>query len=197
MELDPPPGMITLSRTARLLTACGILLGLCGCSPGEEEVDPLPPVGVEEGLRAPPLVGRLSTGEEFRLENRATGATLLVFYRGGGCGLCRERLRGLAQHMGAYEELGARVVAVTPDPPERTAETLSALGIQLPVVSVDSATLQRWGVLDAPDQPPLPATFLLGEHGVIRFRHRGRNAGDRVGDASLLALLKQLEGSDR
>jgi peroxiredoxin len=171
-----------------LLAALFCLCG--GCGGGERDDAPAAPVGVEVGNRAPQLRGRLHTGEPFALAEQP-GTVLLVFYRGGDCGLCRVRLRRLQHHLAEYQALGAAVFAVTPDSPQRAAATARDLALGFPLVSVDTAALRSWAVGGAGARPD-PAAYLVGEDGTILYRHLGRNAGDRSSDAAMLALLQQL-----
>ncbi|HEV2132424.1 MAG TPA: peroxiredoxin family protein, partial [Longimicrobiaceae bacterium] len=183
------------ARGYRSLFPLLALLLLAGCERpgGTIAADPSLPVGIETGNRAPPLVGSLAGGERFQLEpDRRSQATVLVFYRGLHCGLCRERLRELEAHRGAYRDAGARVFAVTLDSPEEAARTPEQLGLGFPIVRVDSAALAEWGVLDDNGRRPLPASVLLDRQGVIRYRHVGRNAADRARDVELLVALQSL-----
>ncbi len=172
------------------LLGLGCLLAVAACSRGEAEAGAALPVGTEEGQRAPPLRGTTAAGELYHLDEESS-AVVLVFYQGAYCGLCRERLQRLQEHLAAYGELGARVVAVTPDPPEQGAELARRLSLGFPIVSVDSATLVQWGVTERTRSGARPAAYLLAEGGEVLFRHVGRNAGDRVADAGLLTLLER------
>jgi peroxiredoxin len=184
-------GFFLLSFLFSLLAL--VLLAGCERPGGTIAADPSLPVGTETGNRAPPLVGTLAAGERFQLEpDRRSRATVLVFYRGLHCGLCRERLRELEAHRGAYADAGARVFAVTLDSPEEAARTPQQLNLGFPVVRVDSAAFAEWGVLDTDSGVALPASVLLDQQGVIRYRHVGRNAADRARDIELLAALQSL-----
>jgi peroxiredoxin len=186
----PPPA--PWRRTAAVpLFALALLLAGC---PGERQpADPDRPVGTEIGNQAPPITGTRNGTEEFRLATRGTG-TAVVFFRAYGCGLCRERLRELQANSDAYRQVGAEVVAVTADHPDESARAARELELGFPVVSVDSATLAQWGVVQDNRMLPLPASYLLDGRGVVVFRHIGRNAADRAHDLEMLAVLRQLEG---
>ena len=179
-----------------------VTLAACGDrTEGDAEV----PVGTDTGQRAPGLSGTLDDGSDFALEARPGAPTVVLFYRGSSCGLCRLRLQRLAENLPAYERAGSDVVAVTLDPPDAGRALKEAAELAFPVVSVDSATFaircrspatasatfERWATLEA-GAAPLPATFVIDEAGIIRFRHVGRNAGDRVSDASIVTLLESL-----
>ena len=91
----------------RLLPLLGLVALLAaGCSGGEEAAEVAPPVGTEEGQRAPELRGTTSAGEPFSLDGAGT-PVVVVFYPGAYCGLCRDRLRRLQDHLAAYGALGA------------------------------------------------------------------------------------------
>lgn len=152
----------------------------------------LPPVGTAPGHLAPALEGTAAGGDRFQLGRERARATVLVFYRGYHCGLCRERLRSLEAHRAAYQDAGARVVAVTLDPQEEVDRTREALGLGFPVVRVDTAVFAEWDILDGERELPLPASILLDNRRVIRYRHVGRNAADRAHDIEILAALQQL-----
>jgi hypothetical protein len=82
-----------------LLLAVLMVAGVAGCAGAPEAAGPLPERGTETGLLAPELAGTRSGGEGYRLEPDHADATVVVFYRGAYCGLCRERLRQLEAHL--------------------------------------------------------------------------------------------------
>lgn len=180
----------------RLRRLAGVALALlataCGAA-GGADAERLPPVGLDVGMRAPDLAGRAAGGAGFRLQELRGIPAVVVFYRGGYCGLCRERLRELQESLPAYRRAGAEVVAATPDPPVAAARTAAELGLSYPVVSVDSAALSRWELLGDGGSAALPSTVLLDRSGVIRYRHVGLSAADRARDVEVLAVLAATE----
>lgn len=171
--------------------ALTLLATACGAVGGADD-EQLPPVGLDVGMLAPELQGRAEGGAAFRIEELRGTPTVVVFYRGGYCGLCRERLRELQDNLAAYGRAGAEVVAVTPDPPDAAARTATELALAYRVVSADSAALERWELLGE-GSAPLPSTVLLDRSGVIRYRHVGRHAADRARDVEVFAVLAALE----
>lgn len=169
----------------------GLLVLLAGCR-GEDPPPPEIPVGTAEGNRPPPLVGTLATGEPFPGIDASAGAAVIVFYRTASCGLCRVQLGQIEQNFGGYRQQGADVIGVTLDPPATSLALAGDLGLSFPLVSVDSSSFRDWGVLDPERGGPLPATYVLDDAGVIRFRHIGRNASDRTTDAGVLTILQTL-----
>jgi peroxiredoxin len=157
------------------------------------EAGPALPVGTEDGYRMPPLAGVLPDGESFDVADDTRSPTVLVFYRGADCGLCRVRLEQLQEHLPAYRTSGARVVAVTLDPPEVTAALAERMGLDFTIVSVSPDVFERWQVMHPEQEIPLPASFIVDRAGTIRHRHIGRNAADRASDAGLLTILETLD----
>ena len=167
-----------------------LLLAACG---GGEEVGPPPAVGTEPGQRAPELDGIVGDGSDFTLPERPDRPTVLVFFRSTSCGLCRLQLQRMEMNLPAYERGGSRVVAVTLDAPERAVANLEGAALGYPVVSVDSAAFERWGTFAGDGAAPLPATYIVDERGIVRYRHIGRNASDRTTDAEVVAFLESLD----
>lgn len=153
--------------------------------PGEADAFPLAP-----GLR-----GVDSRGGAFSLAALRGDAVVLLFYRSDSCPLCRERLAAADAHRDAYQRAGARIIAVTPDPPEVARRTAEALGLGVPIVSAERATLEQWGVWPIGEHAPRPAAIVVDRDGRIRFRHVGRTAADRTHDADLLAVLRRLQAT--
>jgi peroxiredoxin len=142
---------------------------------------------------APPLLGTLEDGKSFDLRELNGKRVVLIFYRSATCGLCTQQLHSLATHQKAYRRLHARLVALTTDPPELNQRTARLLDLDFPIVSVDQATLERWGIWPHSERNPWPAAFILDEDGTVIFRHIGQSAADRASDATLIFTLRSIE----
>jgi peroxiredoxin len=177
---------------AGLLPLCLLAVLTAGCAPASE-APPERPAGIQVGNRAPELSGTLANGDSFRLADEAGGRHVLVFYRGLHCGLCRVRLEQLGTNLSGYERQGARVVAVTLDSPESSRALAEQLDLRFSILSTDSLAFETWGILHPETGLPMPAAYVVDTDGVVRFRHVGRNAGDRVTDAGLITLLRSLD----
>jgi len=175
-------------RFAPLLLLLALVVG---CRRPVEAV-PEAPVGTEVGNRAPFLAGLLPGGDDFELEDRPASSTVVIFYRGAECGLCRVRLEQLQEHLSAYRVSGARVVAVTLDPPDLTRGLAEQMRLDFTLVSVEREVFERWAALHPDRDVAMPATYLVDRSGVIRFAHVGRSAADRISDAGLLTLLETI-----
>lgn len=139
---------------------------------------------------APPLRGTLADGEDFDLQELRGDRVVLIFYRSAYCGLCAQQLRLVAADEKLYKKLDAKVVAITPDPPELIDRTAEQLELDYPIVSVDRATLTRWGVWPDGARTPKPAVFIIAPSGEVLFLQIGRTAADRVSDATIAFTLR-------
>ncbi len=149
-----------------------------------------PPQG--DGPGTPVLAGRSSEGGRFTLREVAGAPAVLVFVRGSYCPLCQDRLRTLAAYAGAYEDAGVRLVAVTLDPPDPARATARELDLPFPLVSVDIATFQRWGLRPPGQAQPRPGDFVLDAAGRVRWSRVAADATERPSDVALLAAVDSL-----
>jgi peroxiredoxin len=191
----PSLGTPPLTRHAffgGIIIGFGLFASACNRAAPEVEL----PVGTSPGQSAPDLDGTLPAGEPFSLAGlEGPASTVLVFYRSAECGLCRLQLDQMQANISAYERVNARVVGVTLDAPETNAALLGQAELGYPLVSVDTATFERWGVLGPDQETVLPATYVVDAEGVVRFQHIGRDAADRTTDAEMVTVLETLRSS--
>lgn len=128
---------------------------------------------------APPLTVPLTTGEEWSLHDRTPDHfTLIVFYRGLHCPICKGYARQFQSLLDEFEERGVEVVAVSMDDRERAEQTVDEWSLdRLPVgYGLSEADARRWGlylsrgVKDA--EPGLfsePGLFLVEPDGTLYY----------------------------
>ena len=81
----------------------------------------------------------------------------------------------MADYAKLYEDFrnaGAEIVAISVDPPDRSASMRKALAIPFPLLSDSSrATIIEWGVLNANEKGgiAIPSTFLIDRDRKVRF----------------------------
>src|SRR5690606_36839103 len=92
------------------------------------------------------IAGSPARSDSLSFDEFRGATTVLVFYRIGDCGLCRERLRALDEHLDDYDDLGVKVVVLTADPPDGIERVRDELGLDLRIEHADRAMLARWGV---------------------------------------------------
>ena len=165
---------------------------------GDESYKPIP-------TQAPRLLGERAPG--FTLDDvagkpwslaGAGGPVVLVFYYGYNCDHCVSQLFGLNKDLAKFRELGARVVAVSPDPAGKTKEKYARYGaFDFPVLSdPGNKVAQLYGVFrpdpKGGDGDLLHGTFVIDRKGKIVWI----NTGDEpfVENRTLLVEIAAAEG---
>ncbi|UJH66450.1 peroxiredoxin-like family protein [Allomuricauda sp. SCSIO 65647] len=99
--------------------------------------------------QAPELEFPLLGGSQWNLKNqRPQSFTLIVFYRGLHCPICKKYLQQLEGLRPRFEERGVQVVAVSMDSEKRARLSRKDWGLQdLPLgYGLDSETARHWGL---------------------------------------------------
>ncbi|WP_125721282.1 peroxiredoxin-like family protein [Pseudoalteromonas rubra] len=175
-----------------------------------EQVAPLLP-----GLTAPTLTLQDNNAKAVDLAKLYQDkTTVLVVYRGGWCPYCSRQLAGLQKIEKQIVELGAQIVAISPDSPQ----TLSKSNISSPnyrLLSDDQLALtqalglayylddktakayrDRMGVqfvdLDGKSRValPVPAVFVIDKAGLVQFQYANPNYKVRLEESVLLAAVR-------
>jgi peroxiredoxin len=170
------------------------------------------------GDRAPDFTLGNQDGKDVRLYDLLEeGPVVLTWYRGAWCPYCSITLSALAERQDEFEELGATLVALTPELPEVTLTTKreEELGFQV-LSDLNHHVAEKYGLVfplnaetaaryeenfelskrsgkEAADRLPLPATYVISSDGVITYAfadadYRRRAEPSRVVDA--LSALK-------
>ncbi|MBP3954419.1 redoxin domain-containing protein [Gemmata sp. G18] len=109
----------------------------------------------------------------------ARGPAVLVFYYGYSCDHCVAQLFGIEKDLPYFTEVGATVVAVSPDPPARTLKRYAEYGaFHFSVLSdPERAVASKYGVFRpaAGDLPKWQAhgTFVVGRDRRVRWASTG------------------------
>jgi peroxiredoxin len=166
----------------------------------------------------PPLPDQL--GRVVSLGERlARGPVGLVCYRGDWCPYCNLTLRALQVELGAIYARGAKLIAVSPQAPDRTLTLTEKHELEFPVLSdATQATIAAYGLrylvpaalqdlylkfgndlreqnADGTWNLPVPATFAIDRGGVIRARFVNTDFTKRMEPAHVIAALSDLTGS--
>ena len=122
------------------------------------------------------------------------GPVVVSFYRGGWCPFCNLELRGLQRVLPEIVQMGASLVAISPQLPDNSLSTQEKNQLTFPVLSdVGNIEAKRFGIVftlptalveanraigrelveingeTGAAQLPMPATFVLDKSGVIRL----------------------------
>jgi peroxiredoxin len=157
------------------------------------------PQGLPVGTAAPDF--RISDQDEqpFALSDALKdGPVVLIFYRGHWCPICNRHLSALQDSLSLLTDKGATVIAISPQKSEflkRTQEKVNA-GFRL-LSDTDHAVAKAYGVNFEPSatekgmyntmlgadfklshtdgeaevQLPVPATYVIGKDGKVKWRH--------------------------
>lgn len=145
------------------------------------------------------------------------GPVVVTFYRGGWCPYCNLQLRALQAVLPEMESLGAMLVAISPQAPDNSLHTAEKAELSFPVLSdPDAAVGRAYGLvftLDADAQQlytkmgndltringtdtwelPIPATYVIGTDGNIRFAVADPDYRKRAEPTDVLEALRRLQ----
>jgi peroxiredoxin len=176
-------------------------------------------VGLKAGNPAPDFTLQDATGTQVRLRERlARGPVVLTFYRGGWCPFCNAQLRAYQKVLPQIRELGASLIAVSPQSPDNTLSQTEKEELAFTVASDPRGIVaEQYRVLyEVPESVqavlagfgqslleynatdrwvlPVPATFVIDGNGIIRFAHADPNFMRRLEPVRLLQALQALKG---
>lgn len=175
-------------------------------------------VGVNDD--APAFTLTDTNGREFQLKEALLhGPIVLSFYRGGWCPFCSLELKALADREADMRNLGARLVAVSPELHEQNQAAAGELKIPFPllfdegnrvareyglVMQVDEdmrPLYQQWG-FDLPTfngddswELPLPGTFIIDTKGVVRAAFVNKDYTQRMEPTDIISALEAISAS--
>ncbi|MBF6330242.1 peroxiredoxin-like family protein [Nocardia transvalensis] len=162
------------------------------------------------GDKAPDFTLPDHTGTPFTLSDALTaGPVILSFYRGGWCPFCNIQLRTLQSALPEFRSHGAQLVAISPQRPDDSLSTAERNALTFPVLSdPDNGVSRSYGLLftvaeDARDiyhragadlaatdgELPIPATYVIGHDGIVRYAHIDGNYRNRAEAADILTGL--------
>ncbi|GGV20198.1 peroxiredoxin [Streptomyces filipinensis] len=170
-----------------------------------------------EGAQAPSFTLPSATGRSVGLDELlADGPVVLTFYRGSWCPYCNIALRSLQQHHDALTAHGARLVAVSPQVPDESLSFAEKNELAFDVLSdVGCDTAKQYGLaFDLPQDLaavyeglgidlhrsnaghartlPIPATYVIGQDGLIRWAFVNTDYTSRAEPADILTALDNL-----
>jgi|CXWL01.1.fsa_nt_gi peroxiredoxin len=173
--------------------------------------------GIQIGEPAPQFVLPDATGRPVALSDQLErGPVVLKFYRGGWCPVCNIELRSLQASLPEFESLGATLLAVNPQTPDESMDFAERLELRFDVLSdVDQSVADRYRIrFELPTEVqelytmfgmalptlnadrswslPVPATFVIERHGIVRARHVDADYQQRMEPASILAALRAI-----
>lgn len=193
-----------MTPTTATSDAAGILQAMGVCEHAKREGDMAPDVSLPDALGAPVKLSQLWR----------RGPLVVIFYRGGWCSYCNLQLHAWQQHASALKQLGATLVAISPQTPEHSHSTTEMNALDYPVLSDSSLDAANgFGIaftlppelIDlyasaGTDIPvlngnaqwvlPIPATYVVDQTGRIRFAHVELDYRERLDPQSVIAIIE-------
>lgn len=196
-------------RINKLIVICATLLLSCQPANASDDEQKL-----RTGDKAPFFQGIDQFGEKFDLTRQlAKGPVVLIFYRGHWCKFCNQHLEQLSDSIRYIVDKGASVVTVTPEKMEFIDETskkfqgsfriisdeqmkiMNAYQVSFKVDGKTNAKYKIWGIDlntfngENGNNLPVPATYIIGQDGRIKFSFYNTNYKKRVPIKTILENL--------
>lgn len=170
---------------------------------------------LKAGDKVPSFVLRDATGKTVSSsELLAQGPLAVSFYRGVWCPYCNTELQALQDALPAFRELGAQLVAISPQNAVNSRKSIRANGLDFPILSdPGNETAAAFGLRFAlpdyliglyknlkNDLPafngdtswtlPMPGRFVIGQDGIIRYAEVNPDYTHRPEPSDMLAVLR-------
>lgn len=175
---------------------------------------------LHEGEKAPDFTLPDAHGKPVKLSTLlAKGPVVLTFYRGGWCPYCNLQLRSYQQALPDIHALGAELIAVSPQTPDKSFSTAEVDGLAFPVLSdIRNHVARQFRLVfrvpdevyrayegfginleaangDATHELPMPGTYVIDSDGTIRFAYVNADYRVRTPVQRLLQVLHTLKGA--
>jgi peroxiredoxin len=190
---------------------------------GRQAINRLKAEGMEQraanvGSPAPDFSLPDQNGRLVRLKDLlAHGPVVMSFYWGSWCPFCNLELRGLQRSLPRITELGANLVAISPQLPDGSLSLAERHALEFPVLSdVGNAVAKKYGIVfrlaeehvaslkqrgddlaringqDGADELPIPATFVINKHGIVQAAFVNADHTYRVDPDDIITVLESI-----
>ncbi len=163
---------------------------------------------VSPGMRAPDFILPDQGGASVQLSDQiGKYPVLLIFVRGDWCPGCHMMLRTYEKNHERFRSRGVHVIGIGPDSVEVNRDMVARIGVGYQLLSdATQEVSQRYGVVyenpaieavvDYAEGIPLPASFLVDIHGVVRYVSRPDRVGEFLDPTLIFGVLDQLPRAD-
>jgi peroxiredoxin len=152
--------------------------------------------GLHEGQQMPNFELPDEEGQPFNLsEWLEEGPLVLVFYRGDWWPYCNGQLVSYARDHEEFDKRGARLAAISVDPPSRNAAMVDKLDLPFPLLSDPRGELiKRLGLWNEKEGVSEPAIVALNRSGTVQYLYSGgTDFADRPQEETLLYILDRVD----
>lgn len=176
---------------------------------------------LKPGSRAPAFALPNARGETVASTGQLKNGPMVVsFYRGGWCPYCNAELRALQEKLPEIADLGASLVAVSPETPDNTLSTAEkneltfevlsdkgnqvarAFGLEFALPEALRPVYEKLGIDlnaangDATFELPVPATFVIDSDGVVRHAFVDADYTQRLDPVEVVTALREIAADD-
>jgi peroxiredoxin len=148
------------------------------------------------------------------------GPVILTFFRGSWCPYCRGELSDIQDRIGDLNELGATVLAISPELNEKSTELGEELELDFYIghdenndlarslgltFKLDGKTIKKYHQynINVPDsngtkkwELPIPATYVIDQDMTVRFVFDDENYSKRANYKKVLKVVEELQAED-
>lgn len=170
------------------------------------------PTALKVGDKAPDFQAKDHAGNIVSLkELTKKGKVVVMFYRGAWCPYCNKYMSEIEKALPDFSAKNATVIAITPEPEESISKAVEKTKATFSIIyDKDRAIMKQWKVayemspelqtkykgygLDLQKQQgdwmlPVPATYVIGKNGKIKFVHFDENYQKRAEIKDILMKL--------
>ena len=162
--------------------------------------DPLPPLHVSVGLKAPDFELPAANGSTLKLSDLAGHNVLIDFYRGYWSAYCMAELGEFVKHAKELKAMDVRILGVSADPPEKALVAQVVLRAPFPILSDSQHQVMTIYGTDSSidkglDGEPVnvPTLILIDKTGTIRWIHQASDIKVRLPFSEVLAPARKLK----
>lgn len=124
------------------------------------------------GDEAPDFTLAGTGGRSYTLSEHRGNAVVLVFYPGDDTPVCTKQLNSYTDDMMKFDDVGADVLAISPQSVSSHEQFASKHGFTFPLLAdTDKAVAGAYGTL-GPLGFPRRSVFVVDAEGIIRYAHR-------------------------
>jgi len=205
-------------RQLLLCSLATVLLGSLQAQEPEQFGMASTPEGLSTGTQAPTFTAKDQFGNQVNLPSLLKrGPVVLIFYRGDWCPVCNRHLKNFQDSISVLANLGAQVVAVTPETNANIQNTLKKTNVMFRVLSdTDESIMKDYRVAyevtesyqkkikdylgddiaknNAQDKAvlPVPATYIIAQDGTIRWKQFNIDYKQRASIKEIATALQSM-----
>jgi peroxiredoxin len=173
---------------------------------------------LRKGYKAPLFRLPNNNGKEISLSDLLKkGPVVIAFYRGGWCPYCNITLRALERSLSKIQSLGATLIAISPELPNRSFSTAEKDSLSFDLLSdKDNEVAKKFGIayklpddlaklyssfginLEASNgnfnnELPLAATYIINKDGIITDAFVDIDYKSRMEPSEIILVLKKIQ----